>query len=281
MRSADPALLFRLYDADSTETLHRSAVPDLSIALLLLITGFIAGGCNAVAGGGTFFTFPAFLAAGLPPVFANASNSVAVWPGHAFAAIGYRAELRGRMGNIRGSLCIAFLGGAVGAVLAGVIANQVFARLIPLLLLFATLLFAFGRRISAFVERPVTDTPHTSFASRCLEWVVAIYGGFFGAGLGVMLMASLSMLGVHDMQLNNALKNLLGAVINSVAVIVFAVLGVVSWPHTLIAFVGAVAGGLAGARLARRLSEVWLRRIVIAVGLVLSAYYFWRYYGSS
>lgn len=94
-----------------------------------------------------------------------------------------------------------------------------------------------------------------------------------------MLMASLLMLGMHDLQANNALKNLLGAVINSVAAIVFAVLGVVSWPHTLIAFVGAITGGLAGARLARRLSEAWFHRIVIAVGLFLSAYYFWRYYG--
>ncbi len=255
-------------------------MPELSIALLLLITGFIAGVCNAVAGGGTFFTFPAFLAAGLPPVVANASNSVAVWPGHAFAAIGYRTKLTGHMRSIRGSLLIALLGGIVGAVLAGVIANQVFASLIPFLLLFATLLFAFGRQLSALVERPIADTPHASFASRCLEFLVAIYGGFFGAGLGIMLMASLLMLGVHDLQANNALKNLLGAVINSVAVVVFAVLGIVSWPHTLVAFVGAIAGGLAGARVARRLPAVWLRRIVIAVGLILSAYYFWRYYGS-
>jgi uncharacterized protein len=256
-------------------------VPELSIALLLLITGFIAGACNAVAGGGTFFTFPAFLAAGLPPVVANASNSVAVWPGHAFAAIWYRAELSRRMQNVRGSLLIALLGGIVGAVLASVIANQVFAGLIPFLLLFATLLFAFGRRVSVLIERPTTERPHASLGSRCVEFVVAIYGGFFGAGLGIMLMASLLMLGVHDLQASNALKNLLGAVINSVAVLVFAVLGVVSWPHTLIAFVGAITGGLAGARLARRLSETWLRRIVIAVGLFLSAYYFWRYYNLS
>lgn len=254
-------------------------MPEPSIALLLVITGFLAGACNAVAGGGTFFTFPAFLAAGLPPVVANASNSVAVWPGHAFAAVGYRNELSRSARNIRGSLIIALLGGIAGAVLAGVIANQAFASLIPFLLLFATLLFAFGRRVSVLIERPISDTPHASFGSRCLEFVVAIYGGFFGAGLGIMLMASLLMLGVHDLQANNALKNLLGAVINSVAVIVFAVLGVVSWPHTLIAFAGAVTGGLAGARLARRMSEVWLRHIVIAVGLFLSAYYFWRYYG--
>lgn len=251
-------------------------MPEPSIALLLLITGFIAGVCNAVAGGGTFFTFPAFLAAGLPPVVANASNSVAVWPGHTFAAIGYRAELSRHAPNIRGSLIIALLGGIVGAFLAAVIADQIFASLIPFLLLFATLLFAFGRRLPALIERPITDTPHASFASRCLEFAVAIYGGFFGAGLGIMLMASLLMLGVHDLQANNALKNLLGAVINSVAVIVFAVLGVVSWPHTLVAFIGAIAGGLAGARMARRLPEVWLRYIVIAVGLLLSAYYFWQ-----
>ncbi len=253
-------------------------MPELSIAVLLLVTGFIAGVCNAVAGGGTFFTFPAFLAAGLPPVVANASNSVAVWPGHAFAAIGYRQKLAHRLRDVRGSLVIALFGGAVGSALAAVIANEIFARLIPFLLLFATLLFAFGRRLSLRMERPVDDAPHARLGSRCLEVLVAVYGGFFGAGLGVILMASLLMLGLHDLQANNALKNLLGAVINSVAVLVFAALGVVSWPHTLIAFTGAVAGGLAGARIARRMSDKWLRYTVIGVGLVLTVYYFWRYY---
>ena len=253
---------------------------DPTTALLLAATGLVAGISNALAGGGTFFTFPAFLGAGLPPVVANASNAIAVWPGHAFAAIGYRRELHALRKGLAGAAIAALAGGICGAWLLVVIEDTAFARMIPFLLLAATLLFAGGERVNRFVAGagPSRGTV-AALLQHGLLFLFSVYGGFFGAGLGVILMAGLLMLGVTDLAANNALKNLLGAIITSVAVGVFAFSGLVSWPHTLIALAGAAFGGVFGARVAHRLSAVWLRRVVIAVGLSLSAYYFWRYYG--
>lgn len=251
------------------------------VALLLATTGLLAGLCNALAGGGTFFTFPAFLGAGLPPVVANASNAIAVWPGHAFAAVGYRKEIAARRDGIGGAIAAALAGGVLGALLLVFIEDDAFARLIPCLLLIATFLFAVGERLNNWITAHtdgVRGNAAALFKHGCL-FLFSLYGGFFSAGLGVILMAGLLMLGVTDLGTNNALKNLLGAIITSAAVIVFAFTGLVSWPHTLIALGGAAAGGVLGARVAHRLSAVWLRRVVIGVGLSLSIYYFYRYYG--
>src|SRR5690606_5401319 len=197
---------------------------DFPIAALLLGTGLVAGLCNALAGGGTFFTFPTFLGAGLPPVVANASNAIAVWPGHALAAFGDRADLSAFRGRLGGAIWAALAGGVCGALLLVVIENDTFERLIPMLLLAATLLFATGdrinRRLAARSRRGGTGAAG-AFELACL-FAFSLYGGFFGAGLGVILMAGLLMLGVGNLELNNALKNLLGAVITSVAVVVFA-----------------------------------------------------------
>ena len=255
-------------------------MPELSIALLLLAAGLLAGVSNAIAGGGTFFTFPAFLAAGVPPIMANASNAIAVWPGHALAFVGYRSELSRYSKNMPGSVIVALAGGIVGALLVAYVGNKAFSKMIPFLILFATLLFGFGQGLSSWLSRRTdsADFSHPGFATRFLEFVFAVNGGFFGAGLGVMLMAGLLMLGVHDVQVNNALKNFLATIITSAAVVVFAVTGLVSWPHTLVAFVGAVAGGFLGSRIARFLPAVWLRRVVICVGLLFSVLYFGQYY---
>jgi uncharacterized membrane protein YfcA len=256
-------------------------MPDTLTALLLLMAGVLAGVSNSIAGGGTFFTFPAFLAAGLSPVVANASNALAVWPANIVAAISYRREFADIPALLKGSLMIALAGGAAGAGLVAYVGNEVFSRLIPFLILFATVLFTFGRRIGAWLypRTPAGAPAHPGALARTFEFMVAVYGGFFGAGLGVMLMAGLLMLGVHNLQKNNALKNLLGAVVNSTAILVFVASGLVSWPHTLIGLSGAAVGGMAGARIARLLSAAWLGRIVTTVGLLLSAYYFMKYYG--
>lgn len=256
-------------------------MPELSTLALLFFSGILAGISNAIAGGGTFFTFPVFLAAGVPPVIANASNAVAVWPGHALAVIGYREELRTFSEGIRTSVFVAFLGGAVGALLLIYIGNKAFIKLIPFLILFATILFAFGGVLSRWVnsKSPGKSFTNPSLTTRLCEFSFAVYGGFFGAGMGIMLMAGLHMLGVHDIQVNNALKNLLGAVVTSIAVCIFSFSGLVAWPYTLLAFSGAVIGGFAGAYIARWLSAIWLRRIVVSLGLFLSIYYFIKYYG--
>ncbi len=256
-------------------------MPEPSTMLLLFLSGILAGICNAIAGGGTFFTFPVFLSAGIPPVVANASNAVAVWPGHALAAVGYRNELRRFSHGMHGSIIIAMSGGATGALLLAYLGNRAFSLLIPFLILFATLLFMFGKSVNNWIDVHSTSVSIESpgLFTRAVEFSFAVYGGFFGAGLGIMLMGGLLMLGVHDIHANNALKNLLGAIVTAVSVLVLAVSGLVSWPHTMFAFSGAVLGGFWGVPLARLLPDIWLRRLVIAVGIFLSVYYFIKYYG--
>src|SRR5690606_26847492 len=177
-----------------------------------------------------------------------------------------------RRDGMGAAIVAALAGGVCGALLLVVIEDDAFARLIPFLLLLATLLFAAGERLNRWIAAHAPDGQGRAAAiieHGCL-FACSVYGGFFGAGLGVILMAGLLILGVTDLAANNALKNLLGAVITSVAVVVFAFSGLVSWTHTLIALSGAAVGGLLGARVAHRLSPRWLRRIVIGVGSALS-----------
>jgi hypothetical protein len=268
--------------------------------LLIGAGGFAAGAVNAVAGGGTFFSFPALLAVGLPPVVANASNSVALWPGSLTGAWAYRQELAAYRRYLLPMGVASLLGGASGGLLLLAAGDARFAALIPWLLAFATLLFAFSPQLSALVKKARrgsnTATPAVAAAAAMAEsattaqspaghgagspigWLaqllVSIYGGFFGAGMGILMMASLAIGGHEDVQHINALKNLLSAVIYSVTVVTFVVAGAVSWPHTLAMLLTASAGGYAGARLARRMHGPWLRRIVIAVGGALTLYYF-------
>lgn len=253
--------------------------PDLtpSLAALLFSAGLLAGGANAIAGGGTFFSFPMFMAAGLPPVVANASNAVAVWPGHALATIGYRRELLGLKGGLLVASAVAAIGGAVGAWLLARIGNASFLELVPWLLLAATLLFALGPALNRWIR--TVEVTSLGIGGQAGIFVFSVYGGFFGAGLGIMLMAGLMILGVQDPQRNNALKNMLATVVTSIGVVVLALTGLVAWPHTACALAGAVAGGVGGTKVARHIPVSWLRAAVISVGLMLSAHYFFKLYG--
>ena len=242
---------------------------------------FIAGGMNAMAGGGTFFSFPALLAAGVPPVAANASNTVALWPASFSSAWAYRREIR-RHGRLAVLLSVvSLLGGLSGGLLLLATSNEAFSVLIPWLLLLATTLFAFSAQISRLVTLVKTrfgvgaDRQHPgSIGGAIFQLLVAIYGGFFGAGLGILTLAALSIQGIEDTQDLNALKNLSSAVNYSMAALTFIVAGAVSWPHTLVMLVTALIGGYAGASLARRLPSIWLKRLIIAVGASLTLVYF-------
>ena len=254
---------------------------DILIFGMLFLAGLLAGVANAVAGGGTFFTFPAFLAAGLPPIVANASNCIAVWPGNALAVVGYRNVLRKHARGTGKSILIAFLGGGLGAAMLVFTGNAAFVKLIPFLLLFATLLFTFGSTLSGLISSYTNGQSFTrpGLFTGFLVFIFAFYGGFFGAGLGVMLMAGLHMLGVHDIQANNALKNLLAMVTTGIALVIFTVSGIVAWRYTLVAFTGAVIGGLLGTRIALWLPAIWFRGVVIVFGLFLTVYFSIKYYG--
>jgi hypothetical protein len=250
------------------------------VYFMLFLVGILGGVINAVAGGASFFTFPAFLATGIPPIVANASNLIAVWPGNTIAVYGYREHLHKYSGDVKLSIIIALTGGGFGALILTFTGNLTFVRLIPFLILFATVIFAFGNKISKLISSNSGDDHEIrhNIKTRVMEFLFALYGGFFGAGLGIMLMAGLQILGINDIQLNNALKNLLGALISLVAVVIFSISGIVAWDYTIPAFVGAIIGGFIGARFAQWLSAKWLRRVVISFGSFLSIYYFLKYY---
>jgi len=257
----------------------------LNEALLVALGAFLAGGMNAIAGGGTFFSFPAMLAAGVPPVTANASNTVALWPASLSSAWAYRKEAmrHGRWAVVL--IGVSIVGGLSGGLLLLATSNAAFSALIPWLLLVATSLFAFSSQVGRLVAWgkrrfgvQSTGEPGGGIGGAFFQLVVAIYGGFFGAGMGILTLAALSIQGYEDMQELNALKNLTSAVNYTIAALTFLIAGAISWPHTLVALATATLGGVAGAAVAKRMPAIWLRRLVIAVGASLTVIYFFKTY---
>ena len=235
----------------------------------------VGGVMNAVVGGGTLVTFPALLALGLPPVSANITNTVALCPGYLSGAMAQRSALVGQRARLRRLVGFAALGGLVGAGLLLVTSNEVLRKLIPLLLGLATLLLASANRIRRAVGR-VHVEGETLPDARWLPAVialVAVYGGFFGAGVGVMLLAVLSI-GVHDtLNRSNALKQVMSLVINVTAALFFVFSGRVWWYVVAAMAVGSVIGGHVGGRLVGRLDPDRFRTVVVIVGTVLTAVY--------
>ncbi|HBP5995044.1 sulfite exporter TauE/SafE family protein [Pseudomonas aeruginosa] len=245
---------------------------DIGTFLLLAGAGMIGGICNAVAGGGTFFTFPALLAAGVPPVVANATSAVSIWPGHASSLLGYRSELGRHRAALRRSLPVVGGGSLVGATLLVFTGDAQFSRLVPWLILVATVLFALGPWLRQAIERHARgQVPHLVAAGA--EFLTALYGGYFGAGLGIMLMAILTLLGVRDVQEANAVKNAMATVVTSAAVMLFVATGSIAWAQGSAVLLGAIVGGYAGARLARWIPPLALRWTIVATGLTLAAYF--------
>ena len=249
--------------------------------LLLIVAGLFGGAGNALAGGGTFFTFPALLEVGLSPVVANASNAVALYPGRFPSVYAGRRELMQMRSRLLRACLVAALGSLAGAWLLLATKERTFTSLIPRLLLFATLLFAFGGRLVAATQRvkPRRGARGIGFvASLAFEATVAIYGGYFAAGAAFMVMAGNAMTGIADVRQNVALKNLVITVMTTVSVITFIAAGAIAWRETLIMMAGALPGGYLGARLAQRLDPVKLRAFIIAIGGALTVYYFVKVY---
>lgn len=246
--------------------------------ILIMAAGFAAGAMNSMAGGGTFFSFPALLAVGIPPVVANASNSVALWPASLSGAWAYRRELSRYKRYLIPMGVISFLGGIGGGLLLLSTQDATFSMLIPWLLLFATVLFGFSGKLSVWLRGKEAGAPGTRPLALAGHMLVSIYGGFFGAGMGILMIASLAMAGHDDVHEINAIKNLLSAVIYSVTVTTFIIAGAVSWPFTLVMMAAATIGGYTGAAAARKISALWMRRFIITVGIVLTLYYFYKTY---
>lgn len=242
--------------------------------IILVIAAFAAGILNSIAGGGSFLTFPALVFAGVPPVSANATSAMAVFPGYLGAAAGFRRELRGfDKLRLRSYFIIASIGGLIGSLLLLVSSNDFFSMVVPWLLLFATVVFAMGGKLNDWMKR--LDKPFHSAEYPTLL-AVSIYGGYFNGGLGIILLAAFIFFGMTDLNLMNGLKNGLSLVLSTVSVITFTVAGLVQWPQALVMMLAATAGGYLGAFIARALPPNLLRILISCIGIIMTVIFFIR-----
>ncbi len=252
----------------------------LSQAILLFFAAAIAGTLNAVAGGGSFVSFPVLLFTGVPAVQANATNTVALWPGLAASTVAYLKRLNAPLRVLVPLLLTSVAGGWAGALLLLKTPQHTFLHLVPWLLLSGTLLFAFGNRLRALAGRAavIDDLGAISWQAitiiSILELLVAVYGGYFGAGIGFMTLAMLAALGMRDIHAMGALRTLLAVAINAAAVVTFIVARAVLWPQCVVMITGALTGGWFGAHYAQKADPGKVRYLVIGTGLVMTAYFF-------
>jgi uncharacterized membrane protein YfcA len=250
--------------------------------LLLFCAAALAGGINAVAGGGTLISFPAALAWGLPSTIANATNTVAMAPGAFASAWAYRRELRADLGLTLRLAAPSVVGAVAGAAILRHSSQRLFDLVVPWLVLGATLLILLqnampGGAPAAAVPPPVASRRRLTGVMLC-QFAVGVYGGYFGAAIGIVMLAALSVVVPGDIQRRIGVKNLLGALINGVAAVYFVVAGLVDRRAAPVMIAGAIAGGLVGGRLARRASPRIVRAVVVAIGLGLSALLAYRNY---
>jgi len=244
------------------------------ILLLVGLAAFAAGFINALAGGGSFLTFPALIAAGLPPIAANASSTVALFPGQIATAVlardGLVAASKDKRIDVPLLSAISLVGGLAGGLLLLITPDETFKRIVPWLILFATFVFASGNLTREGARRLHLGPTGIAVA----QGLVAIYGGYFGGGAGILMLAALTLFGLRDIWLMNSVKILFAVLMNTAAVVTFVVAGLVHWHLTAIVAVGALAGGYAGIHAARRMPTRAVKGFVVLVGLVLTAYFF-------
>lgn len=233
-----------------------------------------AGMINSVAGGGTLVTFPSLIWAGHPPIIANATNALALTPGALSSMYGYRQEMGEMPRRFLVLLAPSLLGGVIGAVLLRLTPPPTFAFLVPFLIIFATLLFMAQGAIQRWLK--TSDLTHHPVTGRWLmgasfyQLLVGVYGGYFGAGIGILMLAVLGMMGLQNIHQMNGLKNILGSTINGVASVYFIYAGLIDWPAAGLMAVGAIIGGYGAAGIARRMGQVMVRRLVIAIGFAMA-----------
>ena len=249
---------------------------------LLLLAGLVAGSLNTLAGGGSFVLFPALLAAGIPPVIANATNTFSSLPGYASGAFGFREEIVRNRDRLVLYTIIGVVFGYAGAELLLHVSNQAFTLVVPWLMLFAVALFAFGGQINSFIRSRAGDSHHSRRLGAVLLVVllaaISLYGGFFNAGLGVLLLAFLALAGFTDIHAMNGLKLWISTMVAIASVVRFALSGAIDWYHGGFALVGVTIGGYGAARLAKRIPTRIIRALVIVYGVGLTAWFFWTAY---
>jgi uncharacterized protein len=255
-------------------------MPELSQSVWLGAASFIAGALNAVAGGGSFLSFPALLGLGVLPIQANATNTVALWPGQLTSIAAYRTELGDSLRLLVPVSISALLGGFAGAIVLLHTGQSTFLHLVPWLLLVASLLFAVSGRISRWIAVRRVDSTAKSPAELLLLCAallaVCFYVGYFGAGSGFLIMAALGIFGIESIRQVNALKVVATTFANGIAVVTFVVERQVVWHYCMLMMLTGAVGGYLGARYSRRLSPAFMRAFVVTVGLGMAAYFFLR-----
>ncbi len=258
---------------------------DAAIMYLLLVgSAFLAGAINAMAGGGTLLTFPALLAVpGLTSVQANATSTIALQPGSLASAIGYRDELRKTWPLVSKLVLPSIVGSLIGSLLVTELPSKVFDQLVPWLILMAAVLFL----VQPAVKKLMKTTRHEKPTGRLLtvivtgQFLIAVYGGYFGAGIGILMLSVLPFMGTDSIHETNAAKTLLATIINLVSVVVFIWQREVMWEYAFVMIGAAIVGGYTGARVSRRIPAQYVRWLVIVIGFSLGAYYLWKQYGGS
>ena len=242
--------------------------------LIILTAGILAGAINSIAGGGTLLSFPALLWIGRDPILANATNAVAMWPGSLAGAYGFRRELATARRWLLLLIIPSLVGGALGAWLLLRTPTSTFERLVPFLILGATLLLAaqemITKRLGSLAHAHENPTAGWIAFVFAFQFLVGAYGGYFGAGMGILMLAALGLIGLTDIHQMNGVKNVLAVGINGIAAIYFAISGAVIWRDALILTIGSVTGALIGARLAQRLGRKFVRAFVVAIGMAMT-----------
>jgi len=242
----------------------------------LFLAAVVAGAINSVAGGGTLISFPSLVAFGQPDIVSNATNTAALWPGSLSSAVGYRKDTSVDRGLLAMLVVPSLVGGLLGAVILVITPESTFKLVVPFLVLFATCIFA-GRNLIS--RRLAMRTEKDRIRLRGRVWgfffqlFVAAYGGYFGAGIGILMLGSLGVMGLRDVHVMNAMKTTLAAIINVTAFVFFAYKGLVTWPLAVLMAAGAITGGYVGARSAKRINEKYLTIFIVTVGLVITSWF--------
>jgi len=250
---------------------------DLTRALILLGAGALAGAMNSVAGGGTIVTFPSLIISGLSSIVANATSTIALLPGTVSSVFGYRRNIPAVRQWLTLFGPVSLVGGLIGGILLVQTPSKVFDWLVPFLILFATILFMVNATVARYFQ-PGGQKPSSRWlwGATLFQFGVALYGGYFGAGIGILMLASLGMLGFKDVHEMNTVKTILGFLINVVAAVYFVWSGIVDWGSAGTMAIGTIIGGFSGAHFAQKIRQRTVRRIITGIGLVLSAIMFYR-----
>lgn len=251
-------------------------------AVFLVIAALVTGIVNSITGGGSLISFPALLLTGVPPIQANATNTVAIWPGLVASIAGYRREVAAHLRLLPMLTVVGIAGGIIGARILLRTPQSTFMRLVPWLLLGGTVVFLFGTRIAVWIRLRTLAHPRVSTAMRAanvvLLFLTSVYTGYFGAGVAILIAAVFALMGLESMHAINGLRAYLVGVANLVALLTFVAAGAILWPYALVMVTGTAIGGYAGAYFARKMDPELVRRLVIALGFITSAYFFFRAY---